>query len=33
MSKHDPRTAGKGQATLISDAIGPLYREHYEATR
>ena len=32
MSKHDPRTAGKSQVTIISDAVSPHPRERYEET-
>ena len=28
MPNHEPRTAGKSQVTIISDATGPLHREH-----
>jgi hypothetical protein len=32
MADHGPRTTGTSRATLISDAIRPLHREHPEET-
>ena len=32
MPNHEPRTAGKSQVTIISDAVSPHARERYEET-